>query len=219
MQYQLDQEKNNLSKAKKKKDINSINENIATLEKKNKESESLINQQFSLYEGAELERKELVEEAQQLENIQLSEEYDSLPSVTQVDIAPARGETSYVEANYIQKNNSQLDTVVVDIPVAIEVEKSDEVLTETSSVDDENVIEEVTVENEIVVEDYVAPEEMEHYNEVSESLEATTTDIDDFDDVTETVISYDNPNAQIQVEELENDKVKKCWLYKQKSEN
>ena len=206
MQYQLDQEKNNLSKTKKKKDINSINENIALLEKRIDESESLINEQFSLYESAELDRKELVEEAEQMENIQLSDDYDSLPEVPPVDIAELEEKTSFVEANYIEKNDNQLDVIAVDLPVAVIEDENNDVSEEVNPVDEQTIVEENTAEDEIVVEEIVAPEEMEHYNEVSESLEETTTNTDDFDDVTETVISYDNPNAQSQVEELESDK-------------
>ena len=162
MQYQLDQEKNNLSKAKKKKDINSINENIALLEKRIDESESLINEQFSLYESAELDRKELVEEAQQMENIQLSDDYDSLPEVPPVDIAELEEKTSFVEANYIEKNDSQLDVIAVDLPVAPVEDENNDVSEEAETVDEPTITEESSDE-EIVVEEIVAPEEMEHY--------------------------------------------------------
>ena len=199
MQYQLDQQKDNLSRVKKRKDIASINETIQTLEQKISESEVLIDQQFKLYETTEKERKELSNEAEQMEEIELAQIDENTTSTEQIDLVEIEEKAKNVKINYIDKNSIQFDTIKVE-----EIQlNNDEITIVTNEIieENENVQEEITFSDTLI-----EPEEIEHYNEVSESLESTTTSTEDFENITETIISYNNDNAQIQADDLENKK-------------
>ena len=63
---------------KKKKDTAELEENISALEERVNETELLIEEQFRLYEEAENDRKSLVNEADWMEDIQLSDKYDDV---------------------------------------------------------------------------------------------------------------------------------------------
>ena len=47
---------------------------------------------------------------------------------------------------------------------------------------------------------------MEEYNEVSVALENTTTEVEDFEDVSQNLISYNNENSQQSSQQLEQNK-------------
>ncbi len=192
MQYQLDQQKDNLSRVKKKKDIAAINETIQTLEQKILESEVLIDQQFELYETSENERKELSNEAEQMEEIELAQIDENTVITEPIDLVQIEEKANNVKTNYIDKNSIQFDTIIIE-----DVQLNEDEIT----VESNETVEEITFSDTLI-----EPDEIEHYNEVSESLESTTTSTEDFADITETIISYNNDDAQVQADDLENKK-------------
>ena len=197
MQYQLDQQKDNLTKAKKKKDVQSINENIETLEQKIAESQVLIDEQFKLYEEAEKERKNITDQVDQMDKIELAEDIPEIQEEETIDIAELEQKTIDVNSNYIEKNSDEFDLIVIDEPLIDNDE--DELKNEITN----NIETESEPESPSIVDTLIQADEIEHYNEVSETLESTTTDPEVFENLTETIISYNNEDAQSDAEDLD----------------
>jgi hypothetical protein len=194
MQYQLDKQKDDLSKAKKKKDISSINENISSLEEKIKESEVLIDDQFAKYEKAEQERKVLTQKVDLIEEIDQSDDVSDLSVLESIDLEIIEDKTNNVSVNYIQKNNNEFQIIEEEN----NFQTNDEETTEKNSINEDEIEDEISIAEELI-----SPEEIEQYNEVSETLESTTTEVDEFENIAETIISYNNDDAQLKSEELE----------------
>ena len=68
-----------------------------------------------LYEASELEKKQLVLEADKLENIQVSKEYNNLELEDDIDLIVLEEDNTFVKTNLIEKNNPQLESVIVDV--------------------------------------------------------------------------------------------------------
>ena len=197
MQYQLDKQRDDLSRAKKKKDINNINENISVLETKINESEDLIKEQFKLYEETEQERKNLSNQIELVEKVAMSDNPEDVAFIENINIDEIKEKNQSVDVNYIEKNSNDFQIIEAENNLSLE---DDIQLDKASSKDDQDI-------NNISISDtLIQPEEKERYDEVTETLQSSTTDISDFEDVTQTIISYDNEGAQQQADELEQKK-------------
>ena len=192
MIYQIDKDKEALKFAKKKKDKAKLEENIADLEEKVKETELLVEEQFRLYENAELERKELVNEADLMESIQLSDEYNEIEVKENIDVQAVENVSNQVNSDYLDKNEELLSSVSTNSTMDIANDNSTD---ETSDVKEETIVSDLVEENNV-----------EEYNEVSVALENTTTEVEDFEDVSQNLISYNNENSQQSSQQLEQNK-------------
>ena len=192
MIYQIDKEKEALKFTKKKKDKVIIEENITDLEEKVKETELLVEEQFRLYENAELERKEFVNEADLMEAIQLSDEYNEIEVKENIDTEEVENLSNQINTDYLDKNEELLSTVAL-------TSNEDVALGKTSDVSSNS-------NEETLVSDFVEEGNWEEYNEVSTALENTTTEVEDFEDVSQNLISYNNENSQQSSEMLEQNK-------------
>ena len=63
----------------------------------------------------ELEKKQLVLEADKLENIQVSKKYNNLELEDDIDLIVLEEDNTFVKTNLIEKNNPQLELVIVDV--------------------------------------------------------------------------------------------------------
>ena len=192
MIYQIDKNKEALKFTKKKKDKVKLEENIADLEEKVKETELLVEEQFRLYENAELERKELVNEADLMESIQLSDEYNEIEVKENVDIQAVENVNNQINTDYLDKNEELLSTVTSNSTVDTAKENTSEV---SSNLNED------TMMSDLIEEDNV-----EEYNEVSVALENTTTEAEDFEDISQNLISYNNESSQQSSQQLEQNK-------------
>ena len=192
MIYQIDKNKEALKFTKKKKDKVKLEENIADLEEKVKETELLVEEQFRLYENAELERKELVNEADLMESIQLSDEYNEIEVKENVDIQAVENVSNQINTDYLDKNEELLSTVTSNSTVDTAKENTSEV---SSNLNED------TMMSDLIEEDNV-----EEYNEVSVALENTTTEAEDFEDISQNLISYNNESSQQSSQQLEQNK-------------
>ena len=113
--FQIDKEKEILNNTKKKKVIAQQNLKIKELEEKVSDLENEIENSFELYETSELEKKQLVNEADNLERIQLSKEYKDIELETNIDLVVLEEDNSFVKTNLIDKNNPQLESFAVDM--------------------------------------------------------------------------------------------------------
>ena len=128
--FQIDKEKEILNKTKKKKIIEQQNLKINELQTKVSELEIEIEDGFALYEASELEKKQLVLEADKLENIQVSKEYNNLELEDDIDLIVLEEDNTFVKTNLIEKNNPQLESVIVDV---VKINKELNVLSNNSS--------------------------------------------------------------------------------------
>ena len=64
----------------------------------------------------------------------------------------------------------------------------------------------LNINEDTMVSDLVEEDNVEEYNEVSIALENTTTEVEDFEDISQNLISYNNENSQQSSEELEQNK-------------
>ncbi len=194
MIYQIDKDKEAIKFAKKKKDKVRLEQNIADLEEKVKETELLVEEQFSLYENSERERKDLVNEADLMESIQLSNEYNDIEVKEDVDVASVESLNSQISSEYIVKNEELLSSVPAkpNNEVNIDLDNSND---ELSNQTEETIITDLVEENNV-----------EEYNEVSAALESTTTEANDYEDVSQNLISYNNENSQQSSLKLEQNK-------------
>ena len=163
MIYQIDKEKEALKFTKKKKDKVIIEENITDLEEKVKETELLVEEQFRLYEIAELERKEFVNEADLMEAIQLSDEYNEIEVKENIDTEEVENLSNQINSDYLVKNEELLSTVEL-------TSNEDVALGKTSEVSS-------NLNEETLVSDFIEEGNLEEYNEVSTALENTTTEV------------------------------------------
>ena len=76
-----------------------------------KETELLVQEQFRLYEIAELERKEFVNEADLMEAIQLSDEYNEIEVKENIDTEEVENLSNQINTDYLVKNEELLSTV------------------------------------------------------------------------------------------------------------
>ena len=95
--------------------VESLDQNlkINELESKIKKMESDIESKLFQYDELISEKKELENQAKDLEEIKLSENYKSLVLDSDVDIETIEIQNDFVTTNYIDKNNPQLEFVVV----------------------------------------------------------------------------------------------------------
>ena len=125
--FQIDKEKEILNNTKKKKIIEQQNLKINELQTKVSELEIEIEDGFALYEASELEKKQLVLEADKLENIQVSKDYNNLELQVVLE-----EDNTFIKTNLIEKNNPQLESVIVDV---VKINKELNVLTNNTDQD------------------------------------------------------------------------------------
>ena len=113
--FQIEKEKEILNNTKKKKIINEQNLKIEDLKRKKDRLEVDIEREFKIYEEIELERKDLVNEADDLEKIQLSKKYNNLVLETDIDVEDLDETNKTVKSELIEKNNPQLEKIYVEI--------------------------------------------------------------------------------------------------------
>ena len=102
--FQIDKEKEILNNTKKEeKIIEQQNLKINELQAKVSELEIEIEDGFALYEASELEKKQLVLEADKLENIQVSKEYNNLELEDDIDLIVLEEDNTFVKTNLIEK--------------------------------------------------------------------------------------------------------------------
>ena len=115
LQTQLKDEKLILSSKKKKKEIDNQNFKINELESKIRKLESDFEVKFSEYDELILGKKQLEDQAKDLQEIKVSEKYKDIPLESDLDIEDIEIENDYVISNYIEKNEPQLESVVLAI--------------------------------------------------------------------------------------------------------
>ena len=95
--------------------VQSLDQNlkINELESKVKKLESDIESKLFQYDELISEKEELEKQAKDLEEIKLSENYNSLVLDSVVDMENIEIQNDFVTTNYIDKNNPQLESVVV----------------------------------------------------------------------------------------------------------
>ena len=140
----------------------------------------------------ELERKELVNEAELMESIQLSDEYNEIEVKENVDIQAVENVSNQINTNYLDKNEELLSTVTSNSIVDTAKDNTSEVST--------------NLNEDRMISDLVEDDNVEEYNEVSVALENTTTEAEDFEDVSQNLISYNNENSQQSSRQLEQNK-------------
>ena len=154
----------------------------------------LIEEQFRLYEEAENERKSLVNEADLMEEIQLSDKYDDVVIKENVEVSSVVSMGEQAEQDYISKNEETLADIT---PVSPTQNNQNEETVDNTIVDDD-----ADEQEENIVEELIETDDVEQYNEVSETLENTTTEVEDFEDISQNIISYSNEDSQASSEEL-----------------
>ena len=192
--YQIEKDKDALKFAKKKKDKAELEENISSLEERVNETELLIEEQFRLYEEAENKRKSLVNEADLMEEIQLSDKYDDVVIKENVEVSSVVSMGEQAEQDYISKNEETLADIT---PVSPTQNNQNEETVYNTIVDND-----ADEQEENIVEELIETDDVEQYNEVSETLENTTTEVEDFEDISQNIISYSNEDSQASSEEL-----------------
>ena len=176
--FQIDKEKEILNNTKKKKIIEQQNLKINELQTKVSELETEIEDGFALYEASELEKKQLALEADKLENIQVSKEYNNLELQDDIDLVVLEEDNTFVKTNLIEKNNPQLESVIVDV---VKINNELNVLTNNTDQDSEptndeslnispNVNSESSQNNEILSNNNSPIAENESINSNSESI-------------------------------------------------
>ena len=115
LQSQLNEEKLILSSTKKKKEIDKHNLKINELKSKISKLELDLKGKFSEYDDLALEKKQLEDQAKDLKEIKVSEKYKDIPLELDLDIEDIEIENDFTISNYIEKNDPQLESVVVAI--------------------------------------------------------------------------------------------------------
>ena len=115
LQSQLNQEKLVLNSTKKKKEINDQDLKIKELESKIQKLEYDVEEKFSSYDELISEKKQLENQAKELQEIEVSEKYNDIVLESDIDIENIELENDYVITNFIEKNDPQLESVVVAI--------------------------------------------------------------------------------------------------------
>ena len=115
LQSQLNEEKLILSSSKKKKEIEKQNLKINDLESKISKLELDVEDKSSLYDELVLEKKQLEDQAKDLQEIKVSKKYKDIPLETDLDLEDIEIENESTISNYIEKNDPQLEFVVESI--------------------------------------------------------------------------------------------------------
>ena len=115
LQSQLNEEKLILSSSKKKKEIEKQNLKIIDLESKILKLELDVEDKSSQYDELVLEKKQLEEQAKDLQEIKVSKKYKDIPLESDLDLEDIEIENESTISNYIEKNDPQLESVVESI--------------------------------------------------------------------------------------------------------
>ena len=115
LQSLLKEEKLILSSSKKRKIIDEQNLKIDELESKISKLESDVENKFSQYDELILEKKQLEDQAKDLQEIKVSQKYKDIPLESDLDLEDIEIENDFTISNYIEKNDPQLESVVVAI--------------------------------------------------------------------------------------------------------
>lgn len=115
LQSQLNEEKLILSSSKKKKEIEKQNLKINDLKSKISKLELDVEDKSSLYDELVLEKKQLEDQAKDLQEIKVSKKYKDIPLESDLDLEDIEIENESTISNYIEKNDPQLESVVESI--------------------------------------------------------------------------------------------------------
>ncbi|MCH1611936.1 MAG: hypothetical protein L7S72_01445, partial [Flavobacteriales bacterium] len=115
LQSQLNEEKLILSSSKKKKEIEKQNLKINDLKSKISKLELDVEDKSSLYDELVLEKKQLEDQAKDLQEIKVSKKYKNIPLESDLDLEDIEIENESTISNYIEKNDPQLEFVVESI--------------------------------------------------------------------------------------------------------
>ena len=115
LQSQLNEEKLILSSSKKKKEIEKQNLKINDLESKISKLELDVEDKSSQYDELVLEKKQLEEQAKDLQEIKVSKKYKDIPLESDLDLEDIVIENESTISNYIEKNDPQLESVIESI--------------------------------------------------------------------------------------------------------
>ena len=115
LQSQLKEEKLILSSTKKRKKIDEQNSKINELESKISNLESDVEDKISQYDELVLEKKHLEDQAKDLQEIKVSQKYKDIPIESDLDLEDIEIENESTISNYIEKNDPQLESVVLAI--------------------------------------------------------------------------------------------------------
>ena len=115
LQSQLKEEKLILSSTKKRKKIDEQNSKINELESKISNLESDVEDKISQYDELVLEKKQLEDQAKDLQEIKVSQKYKDIPLESDLDLEDIEIENESTISNYIEKNDPQLESVVLAI--------------------------------------------------------------------------------------------------------
>ena len=115
LQSQLNEEKLILSSSKKKKEIEKQNLKINDLKSKISKLELDVEDKSSLYDELVLEKKQLEDQAKDLQEIKVSKKYKNIPLESDLDLEDIEIENESTISNYIEKNDPQLEYVVESI--------------------------------------------------------------------------------------------------------
>ena len=115
LQSQLKEEKLILSSTKKRKKIDEQNSKINELESKISNLESDFEDKISQYDELVLEKKHLEDQAKDLQEIKVSQKYKDIPLESYLDLEDIEIENESTISNYIEKNDPQLESVVLAI--------------------------------------------------------------------------------------------------------
>ena len=118
--FQIGKEQEILNNSKKKKVIEQQKIKISELKRKQLKLDVDIENEFSLYEKSEIVRKNLVKEADNLEKISLSKEYQKLTLEDDIDVDELAETNNSVRTDLIEKNNPQLEKIYVEIKTEVE---------------------------------------------------------------------------------------------------
>ena len=115
LQSQLKEEKLILSSTKKRKKIDEQNSKINELESKISNLESDVEDKISQYDVLVLEKKQLEDQAKDLQEIKVSQKYKDIPLESDLDLEDIEIKNESTISNYIEKNDPQLESVVLAI--------------------------------------------------------------------------------------------------------
>ena len=114
LQNQLNEEKLILSSTKKKKEIDKQNLKINELESKIRKLESDVEDKIFEYDELVTEKKQLEDQAKDLQEIKISEKYKDIPLESDLDLEDIEIENDNIISNYIEKNDPQLESVLIN---------------------------------------------------------------------------------------------------------
>ena len=144
LQSQLKEEKLILSSTKKRKKIDEQNSKINELESKISNLESDVEDKISQYDELVLEKKQLEDQAKDLQEIKVSQKYKDIPLESDLDLEDIEIENESTISNYIEKNDPQLESVVLaivdnGIDLSYSTEENTNVGQDLSNSDDSNL--------------------------------------------------------------------------------